>query len=236
MLFLYLFCTSKSQYAFAENQYARIETTTQIFKSTSGNETIENIYCLAEESYYVEIIGDYDNYFRVNYNGINGYVKKNDVKEVSNSPSTPYPYNINIVVGSNCNLRSSPTTNSTTSNVISTIYSKENDIIFIGRTIGEEAIDFGGSTWYYVCYKGNYGYIYNNYIQSITPIYPNNESFSYAENISQKIENPITHTPSLIIIFILMIPLFAVLFLLYLPKKHTTKSKSHKPTKSTENY
>jgi len=224
------------KYAIASNKYARIESTTQIYKTTSGNDTIDNIYCLAEESYFVEIIGDYEEYYRVYYNGINGYIKKYDVKEITNTPSTPYPYNIKIVIGTNCNLRSSPTTKSSTNNVITTLYSKEKEITFIGRTFGEEAIDFGGSTWYYVCYNGNYGYIYNNYVQSITPIYANNEGYTYTTIDQTKIENPITNTPSLIIIIVLALPLFGILFLLYLPKKSQNKTKRPKTPKVIEKY
>ena len=230
------FFQTEAYFAHASSKYARIETTTPIFKTTSGSENLDNIYCLAEESYFVEILGEFENYYRVNYNNISGYAKKNDVKEIINTPSTPYPYNIKIIINSNCNLRSSPTTNSKTNNVISTIYKNSSDIIFIGRTLGEEAIDFGGNTWYFVCYNGQYGYIYNNYIQSITPIYKSTEEFTYATPKIEEIINPITHTPSLIIIIFLMIPLFGVFFILYLPKKTHKHNKTPKAHKNIERY
>ena len=52
----------------ASNNFARIETTTPIYKSLSGQDTIDNVYCLAEKSYFVEIIGNYDDYYRINLN------------------------------------------------------------------------------------------------------------------------------------------------------------------------
>lgn len=213
---------------YASTSFARIENSTLVYKSMSDNDNFSNTICIAEESYFVEIIGNYDQYFRVNYNGINGYVKKNDVKEISNTPSTPYPYNIKLTIGSNCNLRSTPTTKSDTNNILTTLYANEQDFTFIGRIYGDEAIDFGGSTWYYVNYKGTYGYVYNKYVKSITPIYQNNEEVIYLSSNVERINNPITHTPSLIIILILLIPCILILFILYLPKKPIKR----KPKKS----
>lgn len=239
LLYLILILSSSMNFdsiAYAATQYARIETSTEIYKTTSGSNSIDNIICIAEKSYFVEIIGDYDDYYRVNYNSISGYLKKNDVKEITNTPNTPYPYNIKITIGNNCNLRSSPTTNASTNNIITVLNKNETEITFIGRIYGEEAIDFGGSTWYYVNYNGYYGYVYNNYLSSITPIYENTEEFTYyTQNIST-IENPITHTPSLIIIIILALPLIAILIILYLPKKSKSKTKKQKILKIPEKY
>lgn len=224
------------QYTLASTRYARVSTSTEIYRSTSGSIDISNIYCLAEETYFVEIIGEYEEYYRVIYNSINGYVKRNDVQEISNTPSTPYPYNIKIVIGSNCNLRSAPTTNTSSNNILTTIYSGESNITFIGRIYSEEAIDFGGTTWYYVNYNGTYGYIYSKYCKSITPIYPNQEEVTYLSAQSSRITNPITHTPSLIIVIILLLPCIALLLILYLPKSHKKKAKPKKSPKIFDRY
>lgn len=220
----------------ASSRYARIIQSTNLFRSPSDNTNISNIYCIAEETYFVEIISEYDDFFRVIYNNITGYVKRNDVKEISNTPSTPYPYNIKIVIGNNCNLRSSPTTNTSTNNILTTIYDGEENLTFVGRIYSEEAIDFGGTTWYYVNYNGTYGYIYSKYLKSITPIYKNIEDVSFLSNTQEHIVNPITHTPSLIIIIILLLPLIGLLLILYLPKKSKRKPKPHKPSKIFDKY
>lgn len=241
IIILILLVTSCSKFnnftALAETNFARIEKTTELYKTNIVNSNLDNILCLAEESYFVEIIADYDNLYKVSYNGVTGYIKKTDVKKINNSPITPYPNNIKIIMNTNCNLRSSPTTKTNTNNVISTIYSNTTNITFIGRTMGEEAIDFGGNTWYYVCCDGQYGYIYNNYIKSISPIYKNNESFSYYEEFPLTNINPISHTPSLIIMIILAIPLLFVLLILYLPNKHKkVKNNKAKIIKEIERY
>ena len=221
----------------ADSNFARIEKTTELFKSNSIDSSLDNIICLIEETYFVEIIADYDSLYKVSYNGVTGFVRKSAVKKISDTPTTAYPYNIKIVMNSNCNLRSTPTTKSIANNVISTIYANDDEITFIGRTTGEEAIDFGGNTWYFVCYKGEYGYIYNNYVKSITPIYKNTEFVTYAEEISITTTNPITHTPSILIMIILSIPLIIVLIILYLPaNRKKTKTTKQKIIKEIERY
>ena len=225
---------SKSVYA--NDQYARVETATNLYKlSTTTNELTE-IYCIIEKSYYVKIINNNGNSYKVNYNGQIGYVKKNDVKLVSNTPNTPFPSNIKIVIGSDCNLRTSPTTKSTSNNILTTLKKNESNIIFIGRIFADEAIDFGGTTWYYIKYGEYTGYIYNKYVKSITPIYENSESFNYyIEPLSANV-NPLTNTPSLILVAILLLPVIAILLILYLPRKHINKNISKQKVINEEKY
>lgn len=217
------------------SEYARALESTNLYKLTD-NDNINNILCIVEKSYFVEIISTTDNYYKVNYNGVQGFVKKNEVCRVLNTPSTPFPYNIKIIINSDCNLRSSPSIKSSTNNILTTINSGESNITFIGRIFSEEAIDFGGTTWYYVNFQGNYGYIYNKYVRSITPIYENTEiSTPLTESHSTDI-NPITHTPSLFIIIILLIPCIFILIILYLPRKTIKKIKPQKSPKIIDKY
>ena len=124
----------------------------------------------------------------------------------------------------------------TTNNVITTLNSGESEITFIGRIFSDEAIDFGGTTWYYVKYKDHYGYIYNKYVKSITPIYENTEpTLKYVEP-NEKITNPITHTPSILIIILLFIPCIFILIILYSPKFHFHKPKHNKKHKVIDKY
>lgn len=213
---------------FAESSFARADKTIYLYKSTSDNNSIDNIHCLIEKSYFVEIKESFGEFYSVYYNNTNGFVKKNDVEEVINTPQTPYPNNIKIIIGNDCNLRSSPTTNSNTNNIIATLKSGESDITFIGKIFSEEAIDFGGTTWYFVKYNNTYGYIYNKYVKSITPIFENTETVTYKSKINSNIENPITNTPNLVIIIILFIPCILILFILYYPNKKRIKIKKSK--------
>jgi len=237
---LILICTfcilfSSSYEVYAKTSYARASQAVNLYKYSENNST-ENIICLVEKSYFVEIISESNDYFRVNYNGISGYVKKNEVKEVNNTPSTPFPYNIKITLESDCNLRTTPTSKSSINNIITTLKAGESNFTFIGRIFGDEAIDFGGTTWYYVNFQGNYGYIYNKYVKSITPIYENTEVVTYKTVNSEKTVNPITHTPSLLIIVILFIPCLFILIILYVPRRRNKRIKHHKEPKVIDKY
>ena len=235
-IFLVIICNQSIDCeVFAVSQYARATESTNLYR-LSENDALENVICIVEKSYFVEIISETESYYKVNYNNISGYVKKNEVKKVTSTPSTPFPYNIKIVIDSDCNLRSTPTIKSPTNNILTTLKSNESDITFIGRIFSDEAIDFGGTTWYYVNYQGYYGYVYNKYVKTITPIYENTEVIPYLNDDFNKIVNPITHTPSLVIIIILFIPCIFILLILYIPRKINNKIKSHKSPKIIDKY
>lgn len=218
---------------YATTRYARIEVPSNLYSDSNEK---SNIICIAEKTYFVQILHETENMYKVQYNGISGYIKKNDVKEITSAPSTPYPNNIKIKVGSTCNFRSTPTSKSQINNIISTISAGETNIEFIGRIFSDEAIDFGGNTWYFVQYMGEYGYIYNQYVSSITPIFENTESVTYLEETNNVLQNPITHTPSLLIIIVMSIPLLFILLILYLPRKSKKKPKKQKQIKIIDKY
>lgn len=206
-------------------KFARATEPTNLFKLSTTTNDLNEVICIIEQSYFVEIINDNGDNYKVNYNGQIGFVKKNDVQAVQGIPNTPFPNNIKIIVGSTCNLRSSPTTKSSSNNIITTVYANETNLIFIGRIFADEAIDFGGTTWYLVKYGEYTGYIYNKYIKSITPIYENIEQINlFTEPISTN-TNPLVYTPSLIIIILLLLPVIAILLILYLPRKQFKKDK-----------
>ena len=210
----------------ASNQYARAESSANLYKLTSNTSDLKDIICIIEKSYFVEILNDNGNCYKVNYNGEIGFIKKNDVQLVSNIPNTPFPSNILFILESTCKLRSSPTTKSDINNIITTINSGERNLKFIGRIFADEAIDFGGTTWYYVQYGDYKGYIYNKYIKSITPIFENQEHSYYFNELAVTNTNPIVHAPSLLIIILLLLPTIIILLILYLPRKN--KLNSHK--------
>ncbi len=210
-------------------KYARaLNGNVNLYRLSVDDNNIENVLCLIEKTYFVEIVSDNVDCYKVNYNGISGYIKKNDVVMVQNEPTTPFPVNIKMTIASNCNLRSSPTTHPSTNNIISTIYSGETNLTFIGRIFAEEAIDFGGTTWYYVSFDGQRGYIYNKYIKSITPIYPNTEETLIHTNNNYTQVSPLNDTNSIIIIILLFIPCIGILILLYLPRKTSTRQNDKK--------
>lgn len=221
----------------SDYKYARaVNGNVNVYKLSTANDSIDNVLCIVEKTYFVEILSETADDYKVNYNGIVGYVKKDDVVLVSGTPTTPFPVGINLVLGSNCNLRSTPTTKSASSNVLSTLNKNESNITFIGRVFAEEVIDFGGNTWYFVIYNGEKGYIYNKYIKSASPIYPNTEEISLYKATEFTSLNPISEPSSVIIIVLLFIPCVAILLILYYPFKKFTRKSSITSTREIERY
>lgn len=227
----------KSNVFASDCKYARaIDGNVNLYKLSTEDNSIGNILCLVEKTYFVEILSETASDYKVNYNGVVGYVKKDDVTKVSGTPTTPFPTGIQLKLGSNCNLRSTPTTKSVASNVISTLNKNESNITFIGRVFSEEVIDFGGNTWYYVICNGEKGYIYNQYLKSASPIYPNTEEISEYKASDFVAISPISTPTNIITIILLFIPCIAILIILYLPIPKLTRKLKTSKSKNIERY
>ena len=203
-------------------QYAKItDYNTYIYRTPSLIDNYQNKICLVEPTYFVKVLSIGSNYFKVEYNGITGFIDKTNVHLTSFTPVNPYPNAVSIVTGNICNLRSSPEIKPL--NAIASIPKNSTTLTYIGRIYGEEAIDFGGNTWYYVKYNNMYGYIYNRYIDSISSIFKNTENISNDDSIISTIK-PLSNNELIVIVSILSIPFIIVLCVLYFPTKSREKS------------
>lgn len=212
------------------NSYAQIiSDNAYLYRNATNNPDISNIWCEIEQSYFVEIITDYnDNFFKVNYNSVIGFVNKSDVKEIINTPKAPFPSNINVNINSNsgCYMRSLPISKTTTNNIINTLDKGTNNLLFVGFTYGDECVDLKGTLWYLVKYNNDIGYIYSDFVQSKVTLYPNIEEVSYLNNnISSTMLNPLSNTNTLIIVITILIPCIFILILLFIPKTKFKKVK-----------
>ena len=218
--------------AFTPN-FAQIKnSSTYIYKSAELNESVSNKWCLVENTYFVKILNNFnDVFYKVEYNGIIGYVKKDHIMLVNEIPLNPYPNNItfNINNNSSCYLRSSPRIKETFNNTICSIDAGTKNLKYIGKIIGEEAIDFNGTIWYLTEYNGNLGYIYGAYTNSVNNIASNTEQITMFSGYDFSKVNPLTNPTCLFIIVITLIPCLIILFLIYLPRNksiaHTKKNK-----------
>ena len=207
--------------------YARIiDNHCYLFKTASDDNNIKNIICIMENTYYVEILLIYDeDFYKVNYNGVSGFVLRNKVKRVTEVPNNPYPTNIKMLTTTNSiYLRSSP---EITDNNLSIIPSNCASLNYIGKTYGEQVDDFRQNLWYFVEYQGIYGYVYGDYIVSISNIYPNIEELSFInDNDFDDIINPLSDGTSALIIALMLLPILIIIFLLY--KKPKAKKEKFK--------
>lgn len=213
LLLTHSFNPTKSAYC-EKTQYAQIISSGEfLYRYDIYDTHYDNLICLLESTYFVEIVGETHDSYRVNYNGIGGYVKHTAVRKVNGTPTTPYPDNIRILTyNKNCYLRHTPESND--DNKISILPANCDSLKYIGKTIGETVEDFGKDTWYYVEYLNVKGYIYSSYVSSISSVFPNGEKLSFIED-TPKIINPLTNTQCTIIVICLTLPTLLILYLMF---------------------
>ena len=202
-------------------KYAQIKNSnTYLYKSAELSFT-NNKWCIIENSYFVKILQNYNaQFYKVEYNGIVGFVQKNEIQLVNEIPNTPYPNTIKFNIGkTSCYMRSNPKTKDVTDNTLKIIPANTKNLKFIGKIIGEEAIDFNGSIWYLTEYDGEVGYVYSGYTNSISSVLKNVEKVSNFTGSDFSKVNPLTNLQCIIIILLTLIPTLIILYLLYTPKK-----------------
>jgi hypothetical protein len=216
-------------YAQSKSCWARISNAyTLLYKTTVNNSSFNNVYCILDKTYFVEILKEEEFHYFVNYNNLNGYVKKTDVTKVSATPVSPFPTGIKMRIrNNNCNLRTSPTVTANINNIATIIPANTTNLIYYGKIYGDEVIDFEGNTWYFVNYLGINGYIYSEYFDELTPVELNTEKINLVKN-SFTIINPLSSTMCIIIIVTTLIPC-ALLFFFILKKPKLKVIKTHKP-------
>lgn len=199
------------------SMYAQIKNSnTYLYKSV---ESKDNKWCIIEKSYFVKIISNYNTeYYKVEYYGINGFVLKSQIQLINETPINAYP-NVNFNITNSCYLRSSPKIKGMTDNTICVIPANTKKLTYIGKIIGEEAVDLKGSIWYLTKYEDNIGYVYSGYTTSMGIISENQEQVTeYTSNNYDKI-NPLANIDCVVIIVLTLIPTLLILIMLYKPKK-----------------
>lgn len=204
------------------DEYAQITSNGYLYKAPSTAQSSQ--ICMLEKSYFVRIILTHDNdFFLVTYAGVEGYVLKTNVRKVIEKPKTEYPI-ASLSTGDRCFLRSSP--KRLDNNIVATLPAHTTNIKYIGKIIGSEMMDFGGTTWYFVEYHNLRGYVYGWYLTHAPSITPNVEKVSFITDEGYIVANPLSNQTSLFVIILTLIP--AVFILIMLFKKPTSKVVSPK--------
>ncbi len=202
--------------------FARVtQSNTLLYRSPEASDNFNNVWCVIRETYFVEVLLDIDvTFYKVNYNGIIGYLKKNKVAIVNGAPANPYPKNItfDITDESSRYLRSSPSITSG-NNTIATLSKGSKNLPFIGEIVGAEVMDFSGNVWYLTIYEGHLGYVYKNYTENLTFIPQNTEQLSTASTSVSQLLNPLTNSTCVIVIVSILIPCLFIIFLMFHPRE-----------------
>lgn len=203
-------------------------------------------------TYFVELLNDENElFYKARYNGINGYVLKNEMSCINQIPQNPYASNISfrVFTPSGANLRTSPYESKGATNLVTTIPFLETNLIYYGICEGEEAISYKGNIWYYCKYiKQNqefYGYVYSPLCDLLTTIPQNTENFTYItpdfsintpNNPNEPTYLSISTPWQIIIIVLISLPCIAIIYFLFKPTKiamqKTNNIKTPKPKKN----
>ena len=158
-----------------------------LYKSAYDFDDVSNIYFKLPETYFVELVGEENNFFKVNYLSFCGYVKKEQVQTIVGAPLTPYLENINFRIYSeqSRDLRIEPTLKGGANSQVAYIPLLSRNLTYYGTVVGESLIEGRTNVWFYCKYsadKDYYGYVYSDFCDEITEILPNTEQVSYTTN------------------------------------------------------
>ena len=204
------------------NQFARISSEiSYLYRTASDSETVENKWCLLPQTFFVKILTNYNQtHYKVQFADLVGYVKKADMQLVVEVPKNPYPTATTFTIknSTSCYLRSTPVVKGAISNIVS-IIPASSEVKFLGKTIGEEAIDLQGTVWYFAQFNNQIGYVYHAYSTTFLPVQTNTEVVTLKLSATSTTLNPLCNASSVLLIVIISIPVVIMLTMLYTPKK-----------------
>lgn len=179
-------------------------------------------------SYFVKVESTIDDYYKVSYNAISGYVKKDKVTLMNGEPKNPYAQ-ATFKVFLPYSLFESPNQTSTEKAKITS----SSIITYYGTKIGQQ-VSSRSNLWYYSSIIENnqtyYGYVYSEVADYLSTISINTETFEVVkDNIfdsSPEFSSLSTGT-KIILIVAISFPSLLILYFLIKPSKimQITKSK-----------
>ena len=196
-----------------------------LYKTPVDNSSYTNVYFMLENSYFVELLSDYnDEFYKAQYMDVIGYVKKSQVQCVQGIPKTPYLTNISFRVYNDLSraMYDKPYANTNNSTLKTYLPLYCNDLIYYGIIYGESAVEERTNIWYYCKYTvtGTMGYIYSDSCDKMTSIVPNSEKLPYisaplwnTSNVSNQLIS-IDSKPFKISVVLICIPFIIFVFLL----------------------
>ena len=206
-----------------------------LYKTPTNNNSASNIFFELPKTYFVELLSKEENFYQARYLDVVGYVKKDSVQAVEQTPINPFLSNINFRVYAELSeqLRSSPGIDSN-SNLITAIPHLNKSLTYYGKIPGQCLIEGRTNVWYYCKFsadKDYYGYVYSDFCDEMNPIPSNTEEIKYINNPTfEPVKTQINTIPEdsnavSIIVGVLSIPAIIFLFLLLRNTKIINKDK-----------
>lgn len=208
-----------------------------LYKTPVENTNYTNVYFMLENSYFVQLLSDYnDEFYKAKYMDVTGYVKKSQVQCVQGIPKAPFLNNISFRVFSSDSreMYDKPYahSNNPTLKVYLPLYCK--DLIYYGKIYGESAIEERTNIWYYCKYTitNEFGYVYSDACDQMDDIIKNTEKLPYINSPQWDLAVPTStqlvsmdSNPFKITIALIFIPfvVFAILLIRFAYTKRQTK-------------
>lgn len=209
----------------------------QLYKTPYPLEDYSNIYFVLPQTYFVQLVDEVDDYYKVNYINFSGYVKKDSVQTIVGIPKNPFLTNVRFRVYSeqSRDLRTLPTVSMGNSSQVAYIPLYSRNLTFYGKVVGETLIEERTNVWYYCKYSADseyYGYVYSDFCDLMTGYTDNTENVTYTDNPSFAEVSPNNNSATLnkkatgIIITVLMVPALIFVFLILKGSKLISKDKA----------
>ena len=183
------------------------------------------------KTYFAEILDCADEYFKISFDSIVGYVKSDEVTKVYSTPLMPFPVDITFSV--NNSVQAVIFDNPSTSGKRLGVIASNEKANFLGNTSGEEAISGLGNDWLFAKYVSGEqtisGFVYAPLTKNLKDIPPNTEEVLLTP-VSAKpaiisISPELTDGKNILIIISLMI-VGALLFLaVFIPIRKNKQTK-----------
>lgn len=245
LLFVMLFfapITPNTVAAYTINYFRVTENNTVLYRTASDEKTIENMFFILPQSYFVQSLGAEGDFYKVNYAGVVGFVLKEEVIAVHGTPVTPFAsatFKINGVASAV--MRSSPSVSGGYVGLLPC----DTEITFLGELEGEEALNGLGNRWFlarFISFEQGIltGYIYAPLTQELTVI-PKNlevlETSTPAGTEPEGIFSPeLMKVENLLLIGVLSLGALILLMLLFKPHRRSKKEKKQLATQQQIGY
>ncbi len=231
LLFLNSFSARTTNADDTKTYYAKIQSTNvQLCSSPSENSPLFKL----PYSYFVKVSSAVDDYYKVTYKDVEGYIKKDKVKLMKGTPQTPFAiatFKLFVPYG----MYSSPNTTSAQTTQIADI---SQTINYYGTLQGQQ-VTSSNNTWYYSSIQQNgqtqYGYIFSGVTDYLSKIDINNEVFDTVsddvlDNTTTEFHSLSTGTKIMLIVAI-SLPSVLILYFLIKPSKIMQITKTRKQVK-----
>ena len=180
------------------------------------------------ESYFVLLLDEEnDDFYYAKYDDVYGYVKKSEVVAMNGTPSSPFASSqFRIFALEGMGMYSSPYF--LDENNLTNIPYLTDDLVYYGEIEGQ-AIPDKSNIWYYCDYRGEKGYVYSVFCDSLE-INLNNEYFDVIESpFFEDTTAPLSSVAMTFIIIGVSLPCIVVIYLLIKPTFSKDKVLNNKP-------